>query len=296
MPIVVIAAALTVAPAVAGVAWLILAPKDHTRDQILANASSGLAGTGIASDGTTDRDTPGGLARRLAPSRVVAKLDTRLALAGRPPSWTIPRILLAKLVLPFVVGILGLLYVSSGATPMRMLMSGVIVVVSHFVPDLLLRSKGQKRQKEIGLELPDTLDQMTIAVEAGLGFESAMMRAAKNGSGPFAEELIRTLQDMQVGRSRKEAYLALADRTTVNDLRRFLRAVIQADAYGIAIADVLRTQANEMRLKRRQKAEEKAMKIPVKVIFPLMLCILPALFIVLLGPAALGMIEAFSGM
>ena len=99
---------------------------------------------------------------------------------------------------------------------------------------------------------------MTIAVEAGLGFESAMMRAAKNGTGPFAQELIRTLQDMQVGQSRKEAYLALADRTTVVELRRFLRAVIQADEYGIAVADVLRTQASEMRLKRRQRAEEKA--------------------------------------
>ena len=137
---------------------------------------------------------------------------------------------------------------------------------------------------------------MTIAVEAGLGFESAMMRAAKNGTGPFAQELIRTLQDMQVGQSRTEAYLALADRTTVVELRRFLRAVIQADEYGIAVADVLRTQASEMRLKRRQRAEEKAMKIPVKVIFPLMLCILPALFIVLLGPAALDMMKAFSGM
>ena len=99
-----------------------------------------------------------------------------------------------------------------------------------------------------------------------------------------------------MGQSRKEAYLALADRTTVVELRRFLRAVIQADEYGIAVADVLRTQASEMRLKRRQRAEEKAMKIPVKVIFPLMLCILPALFIVLLGPAVLDMMKAFSGM
>jgi tight adherence protein C len=135
---------------------------------------------------------------------------------------------------------------------------------------------------------------MTIAVEAGLGFESAMSRAAKNGKGALAEELTRTLQDIAVGQPRREAYLALADRTGVPDLRRFVRAVVQADAYGISIADVLRTQAGEMRLKRRQRAEQKAMQIPVKVIFPLILCILPTLFIVLLAPAVMRIVEAFS--
>ena len=98
---------------------------------------------------------------------------------------------------------------------------------------------------------------------------------------------MRTLQDIAVGQPRREAYLALAERTGVPDLRRFIRAVVQADAYGVSIADVLRTQAQEMRLKRRQRAEEKAMQIPVKVIFPLILCILPTLFIVLLGPAVM---------
>jgi tight adherence protein C len=116
-----------------------------------------------------------------------------------------------------------------------------------------------------------------------------------NGKGPLAEELVRTLQDIAVGQPRREAYLALADRTGVQDLRRFIRAVVQADQYGVSIADVLRTQAQEMRLKRRQRAEEKAMQIPVKVIFPLILCILPTLFIVLLGPAVMDIIATFSG-
>jgi tight adherence protein C len=106
---------------------------------------------------------------------------------------------------------------------------------------------------------------------------------------------VRTLQDIAVGHPRREAYLALAERTGVRDLQRFVRAVVQADAYGVSIADVLRTQAAEMRLKRRQRAEEKAMQIPVKVIFPLVLCILPTLFIVLLGPAAMSIVHAFSG-
>ena len=121
-----------------------------------------------------------------------------------------------------------------------------------------------------------------------------MARAGKNGKGPLAEELVRTLQDIAVGQPRREAYLALAERTGVQDLRRFIRAVVQADAYGVSIADVLRTQAQEMRLKRRQRAEEKAMQIPVKVIFPLILCILPTLFIVLLGPAAMDIVSVFS--
>ena len=155
-------------------------------------------------------------------------------------------------------------------------------------------SRAKERSQQIGLELADTLDQMTIAVEAGLGFDAAMVRAARNGKGPLAEELVRTLQDIQMGRSRRQAYEALAQRTEAADLRRFVRAVIQADAYGISIADVLRTQAAEMRVKRRQRAEEKAMQIPVKVIFPLILCILPTLFIVLLGPAVLQIVHVFS--
>ena len=165
-----------------------------------------------------------------------------------------------------------------------------MTVVAYFLPELLLYSRGQERQQAIQLELADTLDQMTIAVEAGLGFESAMARAGSNGKGPLAEELVRTLQDIAVGQPRREAYLALAERTGVVDLRRFIRAVVQADAYGVSIADVLRTQAQEMRLKRRQRAEEKAMQIPVKVIFPLILCILPTLFIVLLGPAVMDIV------
>jgi tight adherence protein C len=99
---------------------------------------------------------------------------------------------------------------------------------------------------------------------------------------------------MQVGQSRRQAYDALGNRTDVPDLRKFVRAIVQADKYGVAIADVLRTQAAEMRIKRRQRAEEKAMQIPVKVIFPLLLCILPVLFIVLLGPAALDIVRVFS--
>jgi tight adherence protein C len=207
----------------------------------------------------------------------------------------VQRLVAAKLVLAAVAAGLGLLVVSGGSTPLTVGMAVVATLVAYFLPELLLYSRGQERQEAITLELPDTLDQMTIAVEAGLGFESAMARAGSNGKGPLAEELVRTLQDIAVGQPRRDAYLALAERTGVQDLRRFIRAVVQADQYGVSIADVLRTQAQEMRLKRRQRAEEKAMQIPVKVIFPLILCILPTLFIVLLGPAVMDIAAAFGG-
>jgi tight adherence protein C len=168
------------------------------------------------------------------------------------------------------------------------------VALAYFVPDLLLYSRGLERQEAIKLQLADTLDQMTISVEAGLGFESAMARAAKNGKGALAEEISRALQDIAVGQPRRDAYLALADRTKAPDLGRFVRAVVQADAYGVSIADVLRTQAHELRLKRRQRAEEKAMQIPVKVIFPLILFILPTLFLIVMGPAVIDIVRTFN--
>jgi tight adherence protein C len=234
------------------------------------------------------------LARRISPLSWVQRLEQLHAYAGRPAEWPVDRLLAGKYLLATVAAALSVLYVTSTRNPIGVLVGLGVTALAFFLPELLLKSRGQERNAQIGLELADTLDQMTIAVEAGLGFDSAMGRAARNGKGPLAEELVRTLQDIQVGQTRRQAYESLAKRTDVPDLRRFIRAVIQADAYGIAIADVLRTQAGEMRLKRRMRAEEKAMQIPVKVVMPLMFCILPVLFIVLLGPAAMDIVAAFS--
>nr|WP_255436386.1 type II secretion system F family protein [Tessaracoccus sp. MC1756] len=136
---------------------------------------------------------------------------------------------------------------------------------------------------------------MSIAVEAGLGFDAALVRVARNGRGVLATELIRTLQDIQLGQQRRVAYQALADRLAVPELRRFIRSVIQAEEHGIALSEVLHTQAKEQRVARRQRAEHKAMEIPVKVVFPLVLFLMPALMIVIMTPAAISIIEAFSG-
>ncbi|MHA6694897.1 type II secretion system F family protein [Homoserinimonas sp. A520] len=232
--------------------------------------------------------------RERVPKGYLGMLDRRLALAGRPPTWTIDKILIAKPVMAAGGGMLAVWWISTDPGAVRFLLGMALIVLCFFVPDLLLISRGQERQQKMQDALADTLDQMTISVEAGLGFEAAMAKAATNGKGPLAEEFIRTLQDMSIGRTRKDAYLAFGDRTSSADLRRFTRSVVQADTYGIAIAAVLRVQAGEMRLRRRQRAEESAMKIPVKVLFPLIFCILPVLFIVLLTPAVLSMIEAFT--
>jgi tight adherence protein C len=295
LPLPVLAAAAAVVSAVPLVGWALLARPQTLTGQARDNLTRGID---LPVDRTVGRAGPGlavRLVNGLTPRGTVARLDRLASRAGRPADWPVPKLVAAKLVLLAVAGGLGLLVISAKGTTLNVLLVVAVTLVAYFVPELLLHSRGQERQEAISLELADTLDQMTIAVEAGLGFESAMSRAGKNGKGPLAEELVRTLQDIAVGQPRREAYLALAERTGVPDLRRFIGAVVQADAYGVSIADVLRTQAQEMRLKRRQRAEEKAMQIPVKVIFPLILCILPTLFIVLLGPAVMDMIAAFSG-
>jgi tight adherence protein C len=280
-------------------AWSLLARPSRLQRRTVTNLKRGLEPrvAGDASAPQADSRRIGALralARRLTPGSSVRRLDRMLSRAGRPPAWPLERLLVAKLVLPPLIAALSLYYIQRAAPgPLPVLLGIVATVVSYFLPELLLHSRGQERSNKIALELPDTLDQMTIAVEAGLGFDSAMARAGENGKGPLAEEMVRTLQDLQVGQSRRQAYDSLGTRTDVPDLRKFVRAIIQADKYGVAVADVLRTQAAEMRMKRRQRAEQKAMQIPVKVIFPLMLCILPVLFIVLLGPAALDIIRVF---
>lgn len=234
------------------------------------------------------------LSTRVTPQGYAAWLDKQLAGAGRPKDWPLGRVIMVKPLLALAGAVMGIfLFVGSPSALNLFLMLG-ITALAYFVPDILLRNYAQKRREKIKLELPDALDQMLISVQAGLGFETAMARAGHNGKGPLADELIRTLQDIQVGRSRKEAYLAMAQRVDVVDLRSFVRAVVQADTYGIAIANVLNSQAKDMRVKRRQRAEEHAMKMPVKMLFPLIMSILPALFVVVLGPTVMSIMEVFT--
>ena len=161
--------------------------------------------------------------------------------------------------------------------------------------DLWLYQKGYDRTKLIQKAIPDALDLLTISVESGLGFDAALSHVARNTDGPVAEEFARVLQEMQIGLGRGAALRALGERTHVPELKGFVAAMVQADALGIPIAQVLRVQASEIRVKRRQRAEEQAQRLPVKILIPLIFCILPCLFIAVLGPAAIGIMESFSG-
>lgn len=231
-------------------------------------------------------------ARSLTPAGWVDRLDRQLRLAGSPPPWTVERILAIKLVLGGGTLVGALAWVSSTPTLSSLLLGIAAGVIVYTLPDAVLYGRGRERQQLVRKELPDTLDQLTISVEAGLGFDAALHRVAASGSGPLAEELQRTLNEITVGVARAEALRHLTDRTNVQELRHFVLALTQAEQYGLPIARVLRIQSSELRIKRRQRAEEEALKIPVKIVFPLVFCIFPALFVVLLGPAVVRVIRA----
>lgn len=232
--------------------------------------------------------------RRFTPLGWIKNLERKIALAGMAPH-ALERFLVLKLLILGGVGLALVTALRSSKPALWALITIVIGLVAYFAPDLSLGSRARERQNTIQIELPDVLDQMMISVEAGLGFEAALGRAGKTGTGPLAVEIIRSMQEMQMGVPRRQALHNLANRNDVPDLRNFVFAVVQSEQYGLPIAHTLRVQAAELRDKRRQRAEEKAFKIPVKIVFPLILCIFPALFIVLLGPAGLRMYRALFG-
>ena len=224
--------------------------------------------------------------RRITPAGLIGAIERRIALAGL--NIRAESMLLAKVVRA-VAAFFAVLTALDDRLP------AVLAGVAGFiVPDSLVASVGRERQERILLALPQVIDQLRMSVEAGVGFEAALGRAAKAGSGPLAQEVRHTLQEMQIGASRSEALQHLADRNDVAELRTFVTAVSQSEDYGIPVAHVLRVQADELRLRRKQRAEERAMKIPVKMVFPLVLCIFPSLMIVLMGPAALRIYRALT--
>jgi tight adherence protein C len=292
MPLVVwVAAAALVLPVAVGVHAVL--SRDGAAVVARQNLTRGLVSPAVEAGGLEARRTGAGAVLRMLTSDPTARRIRRMIdAAGRPAGFTMTRVLWAKLVLAAVALIVAAVQVVTHPGPLAGLAALVAVLVAYHLPELALWGRGQERQEAITRELPDVLDQMTIAVEAGLGFEAAFSRAATTGKGALAEELMRTLHDVAAGRPRREAYNALVWRTQAADLKRFVGAINQADTYGIPVADVLRVQADDMRVRRRQRAEEKAMKVPVKVTIPLMVCILPALLIIVVGPAVLGVMGA----
>jgi tight adherence protein C len=231
-----------------------------------------------------------GLIDKLASGTALTKIERNVMLAGRPDGWSVRRIVIAKIVLSGIGVLLLLTMISGNPSAVPFLIGIVATGVGYFAPDILIQKRAEARQTAIQQELPDVLDQVTISIESGLGFEAAFARIGERRSGPLAGEIVRTVQDMRLGMSRRDAYQSMADRTDVDDLRRFVKSVIQAEQFGVSIASVVRTQASEIRFKRRKRAEATALKVPVKIIFPLMACILPVLFIVILTPAAISIV------
>jgi tight adherence protein C len=180
-------------------------------------------------------------------------------------------------------------YVTGGMT--RLIVFGLMLAVGILGPDAILTRRIDERRAAMERDLPDVIDLLVISVEAGLGFEGALGRVVQNVPGELSDEFSRMLQETRVGVSRHEAMKSLANRTDVEDLNSFIMSMNQADAFGVSISRMLRVQADEMRVRRRQRAQERAFAAPVKMVFPLVLCIFPALFVVLLGPAVMQIAE-----
>ncbi len=223
-----------------------------------------------------------GLLSRLLPSSMVDNLQPRLHRAGYPGKMTAGEYLGFKMFLAVLFATCILLLSSPG---LLALATGVLL--GWLLPEIYLWIKTRKRRDEIEKHLPDTLDLLTVSVEAGLGFDGAMAKVAEKSKNLLALEFARVIKESRMGKSRKEALKALAERLCNDNITTFVGAIIQADQLGISFSKVLRVQSDQIRHRRKQRIEEAAMKAPVKMLIPLVFFIFPVLFIVLLGPAAI---------
>ena len=235
----------------------------------------------------------GSLGRAL-PSSMITRMEERLVLAGEP--MTASTFLVVRLVCFVLFAGLPLLMISAGILKLSLMgigFVGVFTLLGALLPTMWVQSRVSQRQSQIIKSLPDAFDLITTCVEAGLGLDASLARVAEKVEGPFAEELTRALRDIGLGKMRREALRELGVRTGVPDLVSFVNAVIQAEQMGSSVGAVLRVQAEQLRMRRRQRAEEQAYKAPVKMLFPLVLFIFPTLFIVILGPAVITIMKDF---
>jgi tight adherence protein C len=235
------------------------------------------------------------LTRRLTPVGYAENVKRKIVLAGSPPGYEVDRFLILKL-LGFSSGLLWIVLAVEFFSKNHLFAILLVLFtwgVCFFGPDVVLDGRITRRREEIERRLPDTLDLLVISVEAGLGFEQALERTSAAVPGPLSEESRRMLQETRMGASRADALRALDERTQVDDLRTFILAMLQADAFGVSISRILRSQADEIRIRRRQAAQEKSQKAPIKMLFPLAVCIFPAVFVVVLLPAVIQIFKVF---
>lgn len=228
---------------------------------------------------------------RLAPSARLQQAEKRLHQAGMAETWSVERLYAFKVIAAIGLGLLLSLRLIANVTLVNVLLLIAAMIFGWFIPNIIVTNNRQKRQEAIRAEVADTVDQLTVMVRAGLGLDGAMARLVRTNDGPLALELARVQQDMRFGMSRDAALANMAERVDVSDLRAVIGAISQSERLGVPIAQTLQIQAEELRDRRRQYAEEKAMKLPVKILFPLMVCILPVLFIILLGPAFMRILD-----
>jgi tight adherence protein C len=249
------------------------------RDRAIAPVLSGLTGIG----------------QRFTPHGYVEDVKKKLMSAGKGDQESLDRFLAIRVVtvaLAPVGAYLAFKYVpvSGIGRIMATLLAGALFVMG---PDSVLNRQVEDRQYEIRRRLPDVMDLLVISVEAGLGFEQALDRSVSAVPGPLTEEFARMLGEVRAGSTRADAMRALDTRTNVPEIRSFVLAILQADTFGVSIGRVLRAQADEMRIKRRQLAQERAQKAPVKMLLPMVFCIFPALFVIVLGPAGIQIADQF---
>jgi tight adherence protein C len=223
--------------------------------------------------------------RRMLPNPLIDGLEVKIVQAGYPYGLDLARILGIKI---FLAGMAALLFLING----QVLFAVGAAALFFFAPDYWLMSVRDKRQGEIQADAADTIDQMTICVEAGLGFDAALARVASTSDGPLGDELRHTISDIRAGVPRAQALRALSDRTQVVEIRQLVSALLQAHKHGVPMAETLRIQAAEMRLKRKQRTEEKAAKLTVKLLFPIIVCFMPVFVIISVVPALISVFRA----
>ena len=223
---------------------------------------------------------------RLMPQRNQDALRQKLQQAGAPRGLGATEFTGLRLVLSlgFGGGLFILLLIGGGSATLTVLMPLVTAVIGYMLPGVWLDRRIKERQTEIVRALPDAIDLLTISVEAGLGFDPALARVVEKWDNALTREFGRMLSEIRMGQSRRDAMRDLMKRVNVDDLNVFLSAIIQADQLGVSITQVLRVQSRQMRMRRRQRAEELAHKAPIKMIFPMVLLIFPAIYVVVLGP------------
>ncbi len=236
-----------------------------------------------------------GLGKRFTPVGYAEQVRVKLVSAGKGDQTSVDRFLAIRVITVVLAPIVA--YFAYQYSPVegigRLMLTALGGMVCIMGPDAILNRQVEERQYQIRTRLPDVMDLLVISVEAGLGFEQALDRTVAAVPGPLTEEFSRMLGEVRAGSSRAEAMRALDARTNIPEIRSFVLAILQADTFGVSIGRVLRAQADEMRIKRRQLAQERAQKAPVKMLIPMVFCIFPALFVIVLGPAAISISENF---